>query len=69
MRLREQAVIFEIGHDVAQTGGRELELAALRKRARADRLTAVDVLKDDLAQHLTGAGIEIELVQFVSLGH
>jgi hypothetical protein len=59
VRLGEIAEVLEIGHDVAEAGRRELEAAAFRERAGADRLTAGDMLHDDLAQHLACAAVEL----------
>jgi hypothetical protein len=59
VRLREVAEVLQVRHHVAQAGGREREPAALGQHARADRLTAGNVLQHDLPQHLAGADIEV----------
>src|SRR5438445_12144961 len=69
VRLLQVAEVFEIGHDVAQAGGREAEPARFRQRARADRLAGRDVLHDDLSQDLAGPTVELVFVKFQFLHH
>src|SRR5581483_9701533 len=53
MRACDQSHVLEIGHHVADRGGRQIEPRVLGKRARADRLALGDVsLNQGLEQDL-----------------
>src|SRR5690348_11899055 len=55
VRLVEVAALFEVGHDVAHSGGAERFVVDLRDGARGDWLTGLDVGADDLGEDLAVA--------------
>jgi hypothetical protein len=59
MRREQQARFLEIRHDVADRGRREIEPAAPRQGARADRLAGLDISIDDHAENLAAPLVEL----------
>ena len=69
MGRRDQAEIFEIGHDIAHAGGAETDRKHARQVARADRAARFEVALDDLSEDVLAARIE-HLQEIVgNLGH
>jgi hypothetical protein len=66
VRLREQAALLEVGHDVADRGGGEVELRLLRERPAPDRLPRHDVRLDHGLQDLALARVEAGIVGAVA---
>ena len=52
-----QAMLFQIGHDVADGGRRQVQARVLRQRARAHRLAVDDVVFDEGLEQDSGAFI------------
>jgi len=58
VRAGDQAQLFEVGHHVADGGGRQFQATGARQCARAYRLAVGDVAFDERFQQLPGAFIE-----------
>ena len=54
VRARDEAQLLEVGHHVADRGGRQIEPGVLRQRARADRLAVGDVALDQASSAGSG---------------
>src|SRR6267378_3301266 len=59
MRRVEQAEILQVGHDVADGGGRQRLGELAGERPRANRLAGLDIAFDDVAQDLAGTLIQL----------
>jgi hypothetical protein len=59
MRRVEQAEILQVGHDVADGGGRQRLGELAGERPRTDRLAGLDIAFDDVAQDLAGTLIQL----------
>ncbi len=58
MRARDEAHLLEVGHDVANRRGRELERGEARERARADRLPVDDIALDEDLEEVLRAFVD-----------
>ena len=58
VRAGDEAELLEVGHHVADRGGRKIEPGVLRQRARADRLALGDVALDQASSAGFGALVE-----------
>jgi hypothetical protein len=47
--------LFQVGHDVADGGGTQIQAGVARQRARTDRLAVADVALDQKLQQVLGA--------------
>ena len=59
VRRVEQAEILQVGHDVADGGGRQRLGELAGERPRADRLAGLDIALDHLAQDLARALVQL----------
>ena len=58
MGARDVAQLLEVGHDIANRGGRQLEARLLRQHARTDGLPLDDVPLDERFQQRLGARVQ-----------
>ncbi|MNT96441.1 hypothetical protein D3C72_2385270 [compost metagenome] len=55
MRRTEQAQVLQVAEDVADGGRPDIQPGQSRQRLRTDRLTILDVARDQRPQQMAGA--------------
>ena len=60
----QQALLLQVGQDVADRGRAHVQPRMARQGLRAHRLAVADVARDQRAQQLAGAGVEVAMGRF-----